>query len=219
MPRHEGHVREMGVRTVEKIEATPKTVGKAAQKKASSVAPLGSKAVTISLVDRAVGKSHRHRPLHRERSSSKSNGDHVDPAPRASDAAVSKPKRIGAVKRRWVRDSEGDVHAATFRYFELSQEYFKTFSALERLQKHAMHLPKPVADQYISMVLENGGDRRRCRICLWDVDERTIELKDCGHVFHSKCIQNHSSCPSCARFEQFIARSSAAVTQTPVVSS
>lgn len=50
--------------------------------------------------------------------------------------------------------------------------------------------------------LENLGNNNTCSICLEDIElNNTIELTECGHIFHNACIRRHrnnnNNCPVC----------------------
>ncbi len=79
----------------------------------------------------------------------------------------------------------------TKRYRKMNLSEARILSLLERLR---LEMPKP-------FLASNQGE---CSICMGDikVDQRVYEIDQCGHLFHTKCmdpwiLQGKKTCPMC----------------------
>jgi len=98
------------------------------------------------------------------------------------------------------RKSNRSKKCAWEKYFDLSRAHFHALSALKEIQKDAVcsvTIPKHIASKYIELVSSYDKEERECPICLEDVTFDTAKLTDCGHLFHSKCIEPLPTCPVC----------------------
>ena len=86
------------------------------------------------------------------------------------------------------------------RYFATSRELFTALSALDKIQKNAAcapHIPKHISDKYVEMIVAYDNDQRECSVCLEAITFATATLTDCGHLFHTACVEKCETCPEC----------------------
>ena len=118
--------------------------------------------------------------------------------PAVEDQAVARCHRIG-------QESEVDVFSFKMESFDgdnITRTMDKYVRDIQFVKRGDMRIIDGEPEGPGAVLLDADGQKRVCAICLKDQHEHTHTKLECGHCFHTHCIQTarehgHHRCPMC----------------------
>ena len=94
------------------------------------------------------------------------------------------------------------------QYYDSNNNYWRSLNLAKKLvvvagddDTNNNKIPPHIKDEYLRLVTAFDSsmttERRECSICLSPFTFDTSMLTDCGHLFHTTCIQHLPTCPLC----------------------